>query len=218
MFIGSIRDDFDNLRGDKKLEDIGKIAGMHRQGVYMSFQREHVVAPQIVRMFEAIGYDIALTYIPKGESSEKAIANTSSLRKPQKTFYRISRGTIRLNERVPDTQPFWVSSAAMLAAVESEGNDLYDLAVVTEIENKIAANTFYQNMKKELESEEDMGHDFADVLTISRIDSDGTVTMVNKWAGSLKRPRNGKPGRKPKETQSTVNSLSDALKVLSKRE
>ena len=50
MFVGNIKDDFDKLRGSTTLDEVGKRTGVHRQAVYMSFQREHVVYPQIVRM------------------------------------------------------------------------------------------------------------------------------------------------------------------------
>jgi len=212
MFVSDIKSDFDKLKGEKTLADIGLATGIAPHDVYMAFRRAHVVAGIIVRIFDALGYDIALTYIPKGASSGKM--NTSAIR-PSGITYQVRRGNVQLQSIVPPTKDNIVSCAGMMSAVESEGHDLSDLDLVSEFDNKVKAVTFYQTTKKTLESKNIKGHDFADVLTLIRIGTDGVATVMNKWAGKLRRSTRGL-GRPKKEAAAI--SLDDALRVLADRE
>lgn len=220
MFRGNIKEDFDNLRGDMTLEDVGKELGVHKQTIFMSFQRENVVAPQIVRLFDAIGYDISLTFIPKG--SDAAITDTAEVKaKRPRTMYQIRRGTIRMNNQVPNTKYMEVSSVGMMTAIDAEGHDLSTLPIIAEIDNRLKAKAFYQEQRKDLKSREFRGHDLADVLTISRICSDGSVIPVNRWVGKLSRKATRGPGRPPRDPAADTAfpaSLNDALHVLANRE
>lgn len=213
MFVGNIKDDFDKLRGSTTLDEVGKRTGVHRQAVYMSFQREHVVYPQIVRMFEAIGYDIALTFIKRDDFQDPDTVGGNASRR---STFQIRRGDIRMNSRIPDTKYMTVSSSAMMSAIEEEGHDISDLPVIGEYRNLIEANAAYQDIKKDLSSYEKGGHDFADVMVLVRIDQDGTFTMVNKWVGKLARKPTRGRGRPPKNVSAVT--INDALHVLAARE
>lgn len=213
MVTSNFKEDFDKLRGGLTLDAIGKRLGVPRQNIYTLLQRENVIPPQIVRLFDAIGYDITLTYTPKPD------ADLSPSRKEAKHTFQVRRGNIRLKGNVQNTKYLTVSSAAMMSAVEDEQHDLLDLDVIGEFDNPGQANAFYQNTRKDLASTDAGKHDVADVLVLTRIDPDGTISIVNKWTGKLiRKPKRG-PGRPPKEESKLGRiSISSAIKMIDKRE
>lgn len=197
MFIGNIKDDFDKLRGDKTYEDVGNILGVKKQAVHADLIKKNVIPPVVSRIFEAIGYDIAFTYVQRGTMQE------FSPEVPQKIdrhVFLIRRGYIRLASFVENTASNCASAASILNAVLSEQHDLLSLPVIGTYENTQMANSFYQTVKKDLHSH-DEGRlcSIADVVTISVVDPDGNETVMKQWAGSIKRPvqnYRGKPRNK----------------------
>lgn len=216
MFVTDIRKDFDNLRGDATLSNIGGKMGITEQAISMLFQRTNVISPAVVRLFEAIGYDISLTFSPVGESNT-VIRDTSRVR-ANKIIFQVRRGYVDLPVIVPNTKRTTVSSTGMMNALAAVDYDLSSLELIGEYRNQFDANCKYQEAKKQLSSKADRSHDIADVLVMTKICPDGTVSIVNKWVGKLVREPKRGPGRPSKDEPGPGRiSIRSAVKMIDER-
>ena len=203
MLLNNIREDFDRLRGTKSIEDVGKSLGINRQAVSDNVNRKLIVAPNILRLFDALGYDIVLTYIPHGRASDVGYSDPDRELKKDAPSFDVRRGTINLKTLPPITHDCSVSTATILGVLADEGHDLLHdetLQTLSTFDALNKAASYFKAQKKDLHSH-DVGelHSAADVLTIVKVYPDGTEELLNRWAGKIYRPKNTKRGRPKKQ-------------------
>lgn len=188
MVLNNIKDDFDSLRGRRSYASIANDLGIAKQSLARGLTRDAVVAREITRFFEAIGYDIVLTFVPKDAAPDATMYVSDS--STEKMIYRIRRGNVEVD--FPNDNSYIVSSHDVKDLVEAKGYDLTMLPLIGEFDTYPKANSVYQSQKKNLVLHSTLPGNrtiTADVVAITEVSDAGRETVQRFWAGKIHRAR-----------------------------